>query len=406
MINISYLANISRDDFLLTVKILFAPYKWTKGEYEAKLRKKIKNFLLGEKVFLFTSARGALLAVLNNLGLEKGDEVIVQAFTCCAVVNPVISAGAKPVYVDIDKNYNIDILDLKKKISDKTKVIIVQHTFGLGAQIEEIVKIARKRNIFVIEDLAHSFGVEYKGGKLGSFADCAVVSFGRSKVASSMFGGAVVINGDELTKRVGKMVRASSYPSFFWTGKQLLHQIIFYLIRPFYDFFNIGKFFLYLLFKLKLTSREVEEIEKEGEIGKNMVLRMPNAQCCLALHQTKKLKFFLNKRKMIGRFYQKNLDRDLYDFPNLATSYLRFPVETKNKERVLALAKKRGIYLGDWYSQIVAPEGVNLAKMKYKKGECLVAERKNSLIINLPTNPYLTDDEVKKVVEVLNEIKN
>jgi len=219
-----------------------------------------------------------------------------------------------------------------------------------------------------------------------------------------MFGGAVVINGDEVEKRVGKLVRTVPYAGFFWTAKILGHQIIFYLVRPFYDFLNIGKFILLILAKLKLVSREVEEIEKKGSMVDKMIQRMPNALCFLAFYQLAKLKSFTKKRKEIGKYYQAKLDKDKYKFSRIEASYLRFPVETINKQEVLRVAWNNGIYLGDWYSQVVAPEGVSLPKMDYKRGSCPVAERKNKLIINLPTNPNLTKKEINKVIELFDEL--
>ncbi len=87
----------------------------------------------------------------------------MQAFTCNAVSNPIFWAGAKPIYVDIDETYNMDPADLKNKISSKTKAVIVQHTFGVPAQIEKIQEICKKNKLILIEDMAHALGSKYQG---------------------------------------------------------------------------------------------------------------------------------------------------------------------------------------------------------------------------------------------------
>ena len=112
-----------------------------------------------KKGFLFGSARSSLFALLKTLELDKGSEVIVTGFTCEVVPNAVINAGYKPIYVDINPvNYCMDPTVMEEIITDKTKVIIIQHTFGIPAQIEELTKIAKKYNLYIIEDCAVSQG--------------------------------------------------------------------------------------------------------------------------------------------------------------------------------------------------------------------------------------------------------
>lgn len=416
MINIAYLPNIFFDDWVLTLKVLFQPWLWKRGKAEKTLTIEIEK-ILGGQVFLFTSGRGALWAILKSYGIGKDDEVIIQAFTCVAVIDPILAVGASPVYIDINDNYNLDTGDLKRKITAKTKAIIVQHTFGIPAEIKEIVKIAHEKKILVIEDLAHVFGNEYQGQQLGTFADACFLSFGRTKVISSMFGGAAVIN-DMMIQRYGKkkieVKNKVEYPSNRWLLKQLFHQIIFFLLKPIYNFLGIGKGILLIMSRLKITSREVEQKEKQGEMVDELTRKMPNGLCLLALHQLQKLDCFLNKRKEISQFYQENLDKNKFKFPLVKTAYLRLPVELKqchngflqNKKELLQKCKKQGIYLGDWYSQPVAPKKVNLNKIGYKQGCCPKAEEKNKVIINLPTNPTLSISQIKRITEAVNELGN
>src|SRR3989344_3562099 len=124
-ISISLSPNTEPDDVWLAFKLLFQPWRWQKGSVEVILQQEFKY------AFAFNSGRSALMAILDSLGIEKGSEVLLQAFTCNAVPNPILWSGLKPVFVDVDKEtFNIDVEDLKRKIGPKSRAVIVQHTFG------------------------------------------------------------------------------------------------------------------------------------------------------------------------------------------------------------------------------------------------------------------------------------
>src|SRR3989344_5790674 len=105
-----------------------------------------------EKDDLLTALSRLFFVWLKSLHLKIGDEVIMQSFTCNAVVNPILWAGGKPMYTDIDETFNLDIQSLEKNITQNTKAIIVQNTFGIPARIDKILEIAKKHNILIIED--------------------------------------------------------------------------------------------------------------------------------------------------------------------------------------------------------------------------------------------------------------
>ena len=186
-IAISLSPNTQRDDLILALKSIVNINSYQRGPYQNKVSGWFKKYFQVKNVFLFNMGRSALFFLLKNINIGSGDEVIIQAFTCVAVTDPILWTGAKPVYIDVDKSLNIDPVLLEKSISKKTKAIIVQHTFGISAQIILIKKIAQKYNIFLIEDCAHSLGATYNGKKIGTFGDAALFSFGRDKVISSVF---------------------------------------------------------------------------------------------------------------------------------------------------------------------------------------------------------------------------
>ncbi|HLF90151.1 MAG TPA: aminotransferase class I/II-fold pyridoxal phosphate-dependent enzyme, partial [Anaerolineales bacterium] len=163
--------NTSRQDTLLALRLLAAPRRWSKtGEMTRVLEMDIASHIGVEHAFALDSGRSGLYLALQAMGIGEGDEVLVQAYTCIAVPNSVLWAGAKPIYTDIDAaKLNVNLDDLQAKITPKTKAIVVQHTFGRPGPINEIVELARARGIRVIEDCAHALGAATPTGPVGQF---------------------------------------------------------------------------------------------------------------------------------------------------------------------------------------------------------------------------------------------
>ncbi|MBI4130447.1 DegT/DnrJ/EryC1/StrS aminotransferase family protein, partial [Candidatus Roizmanbacteria bacterium] len=152
MVAISLSPNTESDDSILAIKTLLQPWKWKTGREIEKVEEWFRKEFNTDTAVSFNSGRSALWALLKAFSIGQGDEVLVQAFTCVAVPEVVMWVGATPVYCDIDDTYNIDPNDIEKKITKKTKAIIVQHTFGIPARIREIREIGNKYNLIVIED--------------------------------------------------------------------------------------------------------------------------------------------------------------------------------------------------------------------------------------------------------------
>ena len=286
LISISLSPNVEKDDVSLAFKLLFSIGKRVKGKAILELEEKFKKYLGAKYSFSFNSGRSSLMAILDSLGLEKGGEVLLQAFTCNAVANPVIWSGLKPVYVDCnEKTFNIDVEDLKKKISPKSRAVIIQHTFGLPADIDEILEVCRQNNLILIEDCAHSLGAEYKGKKVGTFGTASFFSFSRDKVISSVYGGMVTTDDEKLAEKIREYQEKVGYPCYFWSCQQLLHPILMnWFILPTYKSF--GKYFFVLFQELNILSKAVTLKEKRGMRPRYFPRRMQNALAILASEPT------------------------------------------------------------------------------------------------------------------------
>jgi len=406
--------NTQKDDIFLASKLLFQPWKWKRGKDLFFLEKELKKYLKTKYIFLFNSGRSALIAILDALNIKKGDEILVQAFTCNAVINPILKIKAKPVFVDIDETLNLDPKDLKKKITPHSKAVIIQHTFGYPAKIKEILKITKEYNLSLIEDCAHSLGAKYEGKFCGTFGKASFFSFGRDKVISSVFGGIAITNDDRVGENLKNFYQKLNFPSFFWTFQQLLHPILTnILVFPAFTIHSLlGKIVLKFFQKISLLSKAVFDIEKKGGVAKYFPKKMPNALAILALNQFKKLEKFNYHRKKISQFYTENL-KEKFIFPflkknenNLSPIYMRFPIFiSKNSSKIIKKAEKEKIFLKDgWQGSVILPPDTKTEKMRYIFGSCPFAEKISKKIINLPTSPRISERDAKRIVNFLNEI--
>jgi len=412
-ISISLSPNTEKDDVLLALKLIFRPRRWKRGEAVLELEEEFKKYLGVNYAISFNSGRSALMAILNSLGLNKNDGVLLQAFTCNAAVNPILNRGAKPVFVDIDDALNLDPIDLKKKITSESKAVMIQHTFGWPAQIEEILEIIKKNNLFLIEDCAHSLGTKYKGKFCGTFGDTAFFSFGRDKIISSIFGGMAVTNDDKIAEKIKEFQKKIDYPFNFWIFQQLLHPILVnYLILPAYGLNQyLGRIIFGFLHKFSVLSKGVYKKEKVGEIPKYFPKRLPSALADLVFNQFKKIERFNAHRREIANFYEKELKNTNFILPlmkpqeDIIPTFMRYPILTNfDTDEILKIARKRKIYLDDgWRKSPVVPPDTDISKMQYLFGSCPRAEKIAKRILNLPTHINISQSEAKKIVDFLKQ---
>ncbi len=174
--------------------------KWlTEGPFSKEFLENIKDFTKAEYAILASNGTLALFLGLLALDVGKGDEVIVPDSTFNASASAVAFTGAKPVFVDINEgNFNIDVEKIEKAITKKTKAIMPVHIYGQSADMDPIVKIARKHGLKIIEDAAESYGVFYKGKHTGTIGDVGVISFFADKTVTCGEGAVILTNSEKL----------------------------------------------------------------------------------------------------------------------------------------------------------------------------------------------------------------
>ena len=164
--------------------------------------KKIANFLNRKFGCAVSSGTAALEIAIKSLNLNKDDEVIMPSFTIISNAIAIIKSSAKPILVDVNLDtWNIKIEDIEKKITNKTKCLMIPHIYGLANDMDRILKIAKKYKLYVIEDAAEVLGLKYKKKQCGSFGDISILSFYANKHITTGEGGMLLTNDPSLNKK-------------------------------------------------------------------------------------------------------------------------------------------------------------------------------------------------------------
>lgn len=412
MIHTSLSPNTESDDLKKGLAQLLLPWNWwswKKGESIQEFEQDFRKTLGVSHAYSMQRGRDALYILLKSLGIGRGDEVILQAYTCIVVPNAIQYAGAKPVYADIEEEgFNIDPQSIEQRISPATKAVIIQHTFGEPADIEAIKRICEQKNILLIEDCAHALSANYKGQPVGTFGDAAIWSFGRDKIISSVWGGMITTNSADIAQRVELLSKRFPYPSRYHIFQALLHPLIFTLAKKWYDS-SFGKGIIVAAQKLKLIPRVIFSEEKSGKKPVFFPQRMANSMAVLAKHQLYKLERFHRQRINISHLYANALeatpDLILPSSRDHATSAcLRYTLRTPFAQLILEQAKAQNIYLGDWYTTVLAPMGCQLKDFQYQAGSCPRAERAAEETVNLPTHIQVSASDVKTISQLIQRL--
>ncbi|RLI74479.1 aminotransferase DegT [Archaeoglobales archaeon] len=174
----------------------------SKGKYVEEFERGFAEYCGCKYGVSTTSGTTALHLALASIGVGKGDEVIVPAFTMISTVFAVVYCGAKPVLVDAEpETWNIDVSKIEEKITDRTKVIIPVHIYGHPCDMDPIMKIAEEHDLYVVEDAAEAHGAEYKGRKVGGIGHIGCFSFYANKIITTGEGGMIVTNDEEIAEK-------------------------------------------------------------------------------------------------------------------------------------------------------------------------------------------------------------
>ena len=305
------------------------------------------------------SGTDALKLALKAIGIKKDDEVITVPNTAIPTAMAIVETGAKPVFVDAGEDYLMDASKIEGAITSKTKVIMPVHLYGQACNMDAILEVAKKNNLFVIEDCAQAHGAEYRGMKV-PLGDVGCFSFYPSKNLGAFGeGGMIVTNNKELSD------------------------------------------------KLKLLRNYGQSTKYDADtLGSNS--RLDEIQAAILRVKLKYLDEWNEQRRKLASKYNSNLKEIIktpLENPLTKHVYHLYVIRTEKRNFVLEELKKRGIGTGIHY-----PIPLHLQKafqyLKYKKGDFPIAEKFSEEILSLPMFPELTVEEVEKVCGVIKDLYN
>lgn len=337
------------------------------GKWVFEFENELKKFIGAKNVIAVNTGTTALHLALDALGITKGDEVIVPSLTFAASVQAIMACGAKPVFCDVcPDTLNVDITDIRRKITPQTKAVMPVHYSGLPCDMDALLRISKKYNLRVIEDAAHAFGSFYKNKKIGSFADITCFSFDPIKNITCGEGGAVVTNDNELSQLIYKK-RILGIDKDTWSRYKHKRDW-------FYTVTTLG--FRY---------------------------HMSNINAAIGLAQLKKFDTFIERKKQIVKMYDRELKKLKAikilkrDYEN--TAPFNYIVRV-NKERdgLMEFLKKQGIdsgvhYIPNHLQPFFTPYKVSLP----------VTEKVWQEILTLPLYSELRNGDVERVISSIKE---
>ncbi len=399
--------NIQSSQVWNALALLVLPWKWShwkKGNYTQTAERLLSDYLQVPHVVSVDSGRTALYAALLAGDIQPGDEVLVQAYTCMVVINAIRWTGATPVYLDILPDFTIDPAQVAQRISSKTKALIIQHSFGTPANIADLIAVAKKHNLFTIEDAAHSLGARYSNGKqTGTVADIGIFSFGSDKVISCARGGAAVTASETYALRLRSYQQSLPQTTAKRIAQHLLHFPIMAIGKRLYSW-GVGKWLLYIAQQTSIINKIIYKEEKKGQMALPYPAQFPNALALLLIDQLSRIDKINTHRRHIAAYYAKTLQiaSPIANHPN--SIFLRYPLLVQDPKQYHSYAKTQHILLGNWYDTVIAPRDSDMSSTGYKNGSCPNAEMLAAQSINLPTHEGISQKDAEKIVTVMHHI--
>src|SRR3990167_2703522 len=374
------------------------------GHHHLKLREFLGAKYGGEAILFHKGREGVELAlkiIQKIANLPQGTGVAITGFTCLAVHQAVVKAGSVPLYLDIEErglNFSPEKLKAALEANPIIKVVIIQNTLGYPCAIEEISKICTEKGVLLIEDLAHSVGSVYLGGReTGTFGDFVILSFSQDKIIDSVSGGALII------RNLNYRIRAPYPLTDLGYGTQLIERfypIFTWKIRKFYGL-GFGKLIHLVLKKLHLLSEPMGKLDSQG------LHLLPAWNCHLAKSRFNKLPLELAHRRRIAHIYKAGIHSSLLS-PFLVgqidyANNLRFPIFADNREDLIEYLRRQNIFISDiWYDAPVSPQKY-LHLTNYQAGQCPTAENVSARILNLPTHINVREKEAEQIADLVNK---
>lgn len=368
----------------------FKNAQYIMGENVKEFEKEIANKIGVKHAITVGNGTDALIIALKSLGIKEGDEVITTDYTFFATAEAIRFVGATPVFCDVELDtYNIDPSQIEEKITDKTKAIVCVHLFGNACKMDEINDIAKRHNLYVVEDAAQAINSQYKGKNVGNLGDVACFSFFPTKNLGCFGdGGMITTNDDDLAT----IIRALKVHGSGENGMKA------YAI---------------------LNDEEVEVVEQNS--GDNTVYnplkyynylighnsRLDEIQAAILRIKLKHLDEYTENRRSISHGYIEALKDTSLVMPTETEGgkhvFHLFILQSENREEIESKLKEKGIATGTYYK---VPMHLQKAfnDLGYKKGDFPNAEYLSERTFAIPLFPEMNDEEREYIINSIKEI--
>lgn len=369
------------------------------GRYERAFARRVGR----RHAVSFAAGRTGLYGLLRAHGIEQDDEVLLQAPTHIVVPNAIRATGARPVFVDCRRgDWNIDLEDAARKATTRTRALLLQHTFGVPADLDAARAFCRARGLLLVEDCVHALGATWRGRPVGSLGDCAFFSTEETKTISTTMGGVAVTDDDEIAGRLRTFQGACEAPPPGLTARYLIKFLAIHLLTP-PRVHLVARTLFEALGKWMPLPTATEPGEMAGALGANFSQRLSNAQSSLGVRQLRRLDANVAHRQALAGAYAEQLSRLGYSAPVVhpaaAPSPLRHVVEVDDRQRARDALRPHTI-VGSWFTSVLE-ESVSPQAGGYEPGSCPTAEIAASKLINLPTHARVKLDDVRVLASAL-----
>src|SRR3989475_1359087 len=350
----------------------------------------------------FASGRVSLYGLLRALGIGEGAEVLLSVPTHIVVANAIRFAGARPVYVDCRlEDYNIDLVDAERRITPRTRVLLLQHTFGIPVDMDAALAFARRHNLVVIEDCVHALGARYDGRQVGTFGRGAMFSTEETKTISTVMGGMAVTNDPHLASRLRTFQASCSWPPTSLTAGYLMKFVVYYMLTEPHVHRLAGIAYEILGRRNPLGPTTLEE--RRGHRPRDYERRLSNGQAAIGLCQLGNLENSLGHRELLANAYRGHLSGCGLRLPQAPAkgepSFVRYPVWVEDRPRIIRTLAPH-VMLGKWFTSVLQ-EAESPEVAGYEPGSCPRAEQAAQHLINLPTHPRVSERDARMLATEL-----
>lgn len=358
--------DITETEIAAVVEVLRSP-RLSLGPKTVEFERAVAEYAGTKHAVAVNSGTSGLHLCVRALGLKAGDEIITTPFSFIASANVLLYENATPVFVDIDEQtLNIDAGRIEAAITEKTKAIMVVHVFGRPSPMREIMEIAERRNLKIIEDACEAIGAECAGRKVGGIGDAGVFAFYPNKQITTGEGGMIVTDDDSIAA-LARMLRNQGRDAAF-------------------------------------------EWFEHTRLGYNY--RLSDINCAVGVEQLKRLESILRQREAAARKYQARLENNPHlilpeiEFSEGRISWFVYVVRLKEnftraqRDSIVARMNQAGIGCGRYFAPIHL-QPFYAEKFGFRAGDFPVAEHAAERVIALPFFNRIADREIDEVCRTL-----